>query len=256
MPRIKETARRGNFNKRPRDAQKEGSVDRSPPSKKAKNKLSASTSPDTSKSSHTNTTSTEAPPVQSSTSFNPPPEPSALLTALQKSHDLTTQSIISSTHIQKKVLRVLGVLSVYPTPSNEKHKLVMLHAKAPCASKMISVAEICKSELSREGGKWFAYCRVESAVEEAKEKRVMKPKARVKGREEDDGGQGKGSREDEDMSKGDGQDEESEEDSTAFETMKTPFERANEGKTKVRAVPVMSLYLSRVRVDALRRVYG
>jgi hypothetical protein len=52
------------------------------------------------------------------------------------------------------------------------------------------------------------------------------------------------------------EEEESEEETTAFETMKTPFERANEEKAKVRAVPNMSLYLARVRIDSLRKAYA
>ncbi|KAG4430816.1 hypothetical protein IFR05_013693, partial [Cadophora sp. M221] len=48
------------------------------------------------------------------------------------------------------------------------------------------------------------------------------------------------------------------EDEEAFEVMKTPFERAleSEGKSKVRAMPVMSMYLSRVRIEGLRKAYG
>lgn len=41
-----------------------------------------------------------------------------------------------------------------------------------------------------------------------------------------------------------------------FEVMKTPFERSIEGKVKIREAPVMTLYISRVRVDSLRRAYG
>ena len=46
------------------------------------------------------------------------------------------------------------------------------------------------------------------------------------------------------------------EDAAAFETMKTPFERSIEGKPKVRAVPHMTIYLSRVRIDSLRKELG
>ncbi|KUJ15640.1 uncharacterized protein LY89DRAFT_537840, partial [Mollisia scopiformis] len=50
--------------------------------------------------------------------------------------------------------------------------------------------------------------------------------------------------------------EQSDEEEEAFEIMKTPFERAIEGTAKVRAVPVMTICLSRVRVESLRREYG
>jgi hypothetical protein len=38
--------------------------------------------------------------------------------------------------------------------------------------------------------------------------------------------------------------------------MKSRIERAIEGTEKVRSVPVMTVYLSRVRVEALREAYG
>jgi len=41
-----------------------------------------------------------------------------------------------------------------------------------------------------------------------------------------------------------------------FETMKTPFERATEGKPKVRAVPYLGIYFSRVPVEELKQLYG
>lgn len=121
-----------------------------------------------------------------------------------------------------------------------------MHAKAPCAAKMISIAEIAKREISKEGGKWFQYNKVESVMVEAKEdvKKADKDKGKVGGEEKD--GEGGGGWEET------GSDEET----TAFETMKTPFERANEGVPKMRAMPVMTLYLSRVRIDSLRKAYG
>ncbi|TVY33503.1 hypothetical protein LOCC1_G006649, partial [Lachnellula occidentalis] len=50
--------------------------------------------------------------------------------------------------------------------------------------------------------------------------------------------------------------EDEEEEEESFETMKTPFERAIEGKSKVRAVPGMTTYLSRVRIERLGKKYG
>lgn len=146
--------------------------------------------------------------------------------------------IISSSHIQQKVSRVLELLSVkQKEKGKERPSVVMLHAKAACACKMISIAEIAKREVGKEGGKWFEYCVVGGVVVERKEG-VGKSSSERDGREDGDGDGG------------------TEEESTAFETMRTPFERANEGRAKMRAVPVMSIYLSRVRIDALRKAYG
>ncbi|RAL64385.1 hypothetical protein DID88_001861 [Monilinia fructigena] len=54
------------------------------------------------------------------------------------------------------------------------------------------------------------------------------------------------------------EEEEEEEEEKAFETMKTPFERAldAEGKPKIRSLATLTLYLSRVRIESLRKIYG
>jgi hypothetical protein len=116
--------------------------------------------------------------------------------------------------------------------------VVLLYAKAKAAAKMVSIAEIVKREIGalEGGGKWFQYNSVEGFVEEKKDEDVKE-----KGKD------GKGEKEDVEM--GDGESEE------GFEVMKTPFERAIEGTKKVRVVPVMSIYLSRVRIESLRREY-
>ena len=134
--------------------------------------------------------------------------------------------------------------------------MVMLHAKAPCASKMISIAEIAKRELAKEGAKWFEYCTVEGVMVEVKKPEIVKEK-NIEG-ERKKGQANKGPESDTRDGKEEvGQDDaESGEETTAFENMKTPFERAIEGKAKIRAVPVMSIYLSRIRIEGLRSAYG
>lgn len=124
--------------------------------------------------------------------------------------------------------------------------MVLLYAKAKAAAKMVSIAEIVKREIAalEGGGKWFQYNWVEGFVEE-------RERDDPKGKEKGSGGKGNDKEEDVEMGEGD---EESEEE--GFEVMKTPFERAIEGTKKVRVVPVMSIYLSRVRIESLRRDYG
>ena len=48
----------------------------------------------------------------------------------------------------------------------------------------------------------------------------------------------------------------SDDDDDDFETMKTPLERALERRPLLRGTPVMSIFLSRVPVEELRRRYG
>ncbi|TVY23742.1 hypothetical protein LHYA1_G006715 [Lachnellula hyalina] len=153
---------------------------------------------------------------------------------LASTHDVLRMSIISSTQMEKKVTAILKYLD---TP--EKAAVVMLHSKAKVASKLISIVEIAKREIAAGGGKWFQYNVVEGVLEEKSEGEHG----------EDEGGVKIGEVDNIDV-----EDEEEEEES--FETMKTPFERAIEGKPKVRAVPGMTTYLSRVRIDRLGKKYG
>jgi hypothetical protein len=166
---------------------------------------------------------------------------------LATDHEVTTMSILSTAHIQQKVTRVLGILSTFPHIPPAKPGVVLLHSKASVASKMITITEIAKREITKSGGKWFQYSRVESVMVEEKKgpkKTDMKLETATKGKEEDS------------MVVTGMDDPESEEATEAFETMKTPFERAIEGRPKLRAVPVMMLYLSRIRIDSLRKAYG
>jgi Alba len=160
-------------------------------------------------------------------------------TELERTHDVTSMSIISSSHIQQKVTRALAILSLCPPIPPAKPKVVMLHSKAPVASKMISIAEIVKREIVKNGGKWYQYNKLGQIVEKKRDRYGGTKKQKSSG---EDGSMA------EDGDEYAGHDSEEE-----FETMKTPFERAIEGKPKVRAVPVMTLYLSLVRIDSLRK---
>ena len=164
---------------------------------------------------------------------------------LASTHDVLYSSIISSSQIEKKVTAILKHLS---TVSDAKPAVVMLHSKAKVASKLISVVEIAKREIAGGGEKWFQYNAVEGVLEERAEEKEKDGKEVAK-----DVVRGEGGGESMDVKEKDEEDEEEEE---SFETMKTPFERAIEGKAKVRAVPGMTTYLSRVRIEVLRKKYG
>lgn len=118
-----------------------------------------------------------------------------------------------------------------------KHGVVMLYAKAATAAKLVSVVEVVKREVesrgsAREGdraGVWFQYSGLGEGV-------GVLPR---RGRE---------------VVEGEEREEEGEE--GGFEIMKTRRERLVEGTEKIRAVPVMTVYLSRVRIDKLKDAYG
>jgi hypothetical protein len=207
----------------------------SAPSRASKRKKGNNNGNSSSASQHT---SADPNPAQDC-SEDPSTGAKAIDSAWEDAYNITTMSIISSSHIQQKVTRAIEVLATNPTiPPHPKPKILKLYAKAPVASKMITVVEIVKRELEKRSEEWLQYNVVGQVMAERKEdvKKMGKEKDGAD-EEEEDGG-------------------ESEEETTAFETMKTPFERANEGNEKVRAVPVMTIYLSRNRIERLRKAYG
>jgi hypothetical protein len=153
-------------------------------------------------------------------------------------------NIITSSSIQRKVTHAVETAMGSTLP---KSAVVKLHAKGPAASKMITVVEIAERQIEQKGGKWFQYNKVEQVLAERPDKKDVKNKGNGKGKEKE--GEG-------DPAELDGEEEEDAEEREAFETMKTPFERANEGTAKVRAVPVMTIYLTCTRIEELRKAYG
>ncbi|KAI1428556.1 hypothetical protein F5Y12DRAFT_669755 [Xylaria sp. FL1777] len=185
-----------------------------------------------------------------------------LLIAVDARYEIQLQSVISSSKIQQRVSAMLRHLtpptkpsSIEPTPTAvmSKTKISVLRARASDAGKLISIAEIAKREIEQEQsadddvgdepsqrsgtGRWFQYI-------------ALGEELRQKDREE-------GNTVIEETVLGgpdaDGQDHDEDDD---FEVMKTPFERAIEGRPLVREVPVMSLFLSRSPVEELKKRYG
>jgi len=151
--------------------------------------------------------------------------------------------IISSSKMSAKIARTLDALLKTIDFANPKAKpgLVMLYAKAPVAGKLVSVVEVVKGEIAARGkggdrgGVWFQYSVLVEGVKVLPRKKEGEGDA-VEVDEEgmDDGGI----------------------DERVFETMKTKKERMIEGTDKIRAGPVMTVYLSRVRIEKLKNAYG
>ncbi|TGO90026.1 hypothetical protein BPOR_0082g00020 [Botrytis porri] len=158
---------------------------------------------------------------------------------LNHTHRTTELSILSSSQIQKKASRILSILSTFSFSDPAPH-VVLLSAKAPVAGKLITIAEIAKRELAKNGAKWFQY----NVIGELTATIPSNTAEAEKTGDEKDG----------DTEMKDGEEEEEE----AFETMKTPFERALEAENRpmIRAVPTFTLYLSRVRIESLKKMYG
>ncbi|APA12650.1 predicted protein [Sclerotinia sclerotiorum 1980 UF-70] len=160
---------------------------------------------------------------------------------LTRTYQTTQMSILSSSQIQKKASRILSILSTFSFSDPTPH-VVLLSAKAPVACKLISIAEIVKRELANNGAKWFQY----NVVGELSTTIPRSYTEIGKDETEKEGG------DEGDVEMKDGGEEE------AFEVMKTPFERALEAeeRPKVRGVATLSLYLSRVRIESLKKIYG
>ncbi len=166
------------------------------------------------------------------------------LEELKAAHEVITISIVSSSNIWQKVTRALNFLSLQPVPTSSKPKVIVLHSKAKTASKMITVAEITKRELAQKGGTWFQYNYIGQIVQERTEKKNVQKGDKVDAKSSDG-------------NEADGLEGESDgEDGMDFESMKTPFERAIEGRPKIRVMPTMSIYLARERINNLRIAHG
>ncbi|ELR06320.1 hypothetical protein GMDG_07911 [Pseudogymnoascus destructans 20631-21] len=172
-------------------------------------------------------TTTTTPITPTSTPTTPHLHPSLTPTT----HTLHATQILTSTKMHTKITTLLTQLrsfSFAAPAAAAKPVIVIAWAKAKSAGKLVSVMEVVKREIGGEGGCGFSITGLGRGL---------------------GGGEGWGGGED-----GEG-DVEMEEDE-GFEMMKTRVERAIEGTEKLRSVPVMTVYLSRVRIEALREAYG
>ncbi|KAI1203426.1 hypothetical protein F5X97DRAFT_131666 [Nemania serpens] len=186
-----------------------------------------------------------------------------VLSAVDARYEVQLQSVISSTGIRPRVVAVLRHLAPPTRPSStestpddavkSKTRVSVLRAKSTETGKLVSIAEIVKREIEKEGdsaageagqqrqgsktGRWFQYI---ALGEELQQRRRADDNTVI----EETVLEGLGAGEEDD-----GEDEE-------FEVMKTPLERAIEGRPLVRGVPVMSLFLSRTSIEELKRRYG
>ncbi|KAI1081129.1 hypothetical protein F5B20DRAFT_72761 [Whalleya microplaca] len=158
------------------------------------------------------------------------------LGSLETKYDVQLHSVISSSKIQKKVTSILRHLA--PSSSTEKTKVSILHAKGSDAGKLVSIAEIAKREIGKDKDDqrhWFQYI---ALGEELKERPRDDGKSVIE------------------ETKLGGEDVDDQDDDGDFEVMKTPFERAIERQPLVRGVPILSLFLSRVSIEELKKRYG
>ncbi|KAK8069476.1 hypothetical protein PG994_006092 [Apiospora phragmitis] len=197
-----------------------------------------------------------------------------ILAAVEAKYDVQTHSVISSSKIQKKVSSVLRHLQPV---SKERPRVSVLRARASDAGKLISIAEIAKREMLKGSGghqdetrRWYQYIALGAENKEMNRQKGGGSGGREEGKtviddtilghQPDQANKEVTADNDEEEQRQQGQQEkeqdENDDEDDDFEQMKTPFERAIEGTPKIRAVPVMSLFLSTTPNDELRRRYG
>lgn len=192
---------------------------------------------------------------------------------LTTKYDLTPMSIISSSKMEQKIRNVLERVSKFSFgDAKAKPGVVILHAEAKNASKMVTIAELSKANIEKDKGTWWQYTKLEGQVMAFKEK-PRKPPPTQSGRtlatwnnERKDAtavgpqadinmeeSHAEPSTEEQPIDAGGGlmPEGEEEEEEEAFEIMSAPTARK-----KVRAVPIMTIYLARVPVPGLRELYG
>lgn len=173
------------------------------------------------------------------------------IAALAPTYDIHTLAITSSSKISAKVSRLLTQLEngFDLSRTGQKPAIVALVAKAVAANKLVSVVEVAKRALGEQGARWWQYSGVQGRMEEMrvegkeKEGRRLGGKANAKGDEVDGEGM-------EDVRMEEGGEDVDEEEEQAFETM------VEKERKKVRTVPVLTIYLSRVQVPELKGRYG
>ena len=272
--------------KRPRQDEKPGNNDQLPFAKKAKRSLTQQLQ-DSSHAKPTVPNGTSGPmtnrkllkTVASQSTSEVPDE----VRHLASQYDLTPMSIISSSKMEHKIRNVLERIGKFRL-NNAKAKpgVVILHSQARNASKMVTIAELSKREIEKEKDRWWQYTKLESQVIEMKAKpgkskpepggkTLAKLDAEQKG---DDIAEPcadtemEGSLEEpitNEQPDDAGQmviDVEEAEEVDSFDTMAAPTTRhrvnalSDATKTKVRAIPIMTIYLARVQVPGLRELYG
>lgn len=191
------------------------------------------------------------------------------LQQLQSSFEFTALFIVPSSKIEKSVRKLLLTLEKFSLADlNSKPGVVVLSAKVAGAAKMVSIVEIAKGAIEKDRGKWYQYSRLHGEIMPL----VQKAAKRTDGgktlsnwqteqkRPREESPEGSTMQEVEETKLAGNEDDECEE---SFETME--FARAqapnmttqdHEARSKVRAIPVMTIYMSRVPVPGLKDVFG
>ncbi|KAL8785557.1 MAG: hypothetical protein Q9213_003305 [Squamulea squamosa] len=184
---------------------------------------------------------------------------------LQEQYDISSLSIISSSKIHQKVTTLLARVEKF-TFANVKAKpgIVILRAKAASASKMISVVEIAKADITKRGGSWYEYSKLDSELLHFREKQSRQPFTgrTLSGVTSERNVEGNGSTEpqpaamDEEDDQWEAEVDDSEDGEAAFETLQHRCGATVNGKGRLRVTPVMTIYFACVPLPGLKALLG
>ncbi|KAL8711310.1 MAG: hypothetical protein Q9220_004207 [cf. Caloplaca sp. 1 TL-2023] len=186
---------------------------------------------------------------------------------LRNLHAFSTMSIISSSKISQKVRLLLSrIEGSKPCTPSVRPSVVILKAKAASTSKMISVVEIAKADMTKRGRVWYQYTQLRSEILPYKAKRSkrfdqVRPSI-DKERQSNTSGNTEArlpqpgdhpiTADAKDIDVGGSNDEDG-----AFEVLQQQPASVDVGRdTKIRATPTMNIYLSCVRIPDLESLLG
>ena len=176
-----------------------------------------------------------------------PPVPTSVLPPhldhRKEQYSFASMSIISSSKIETKVTTLLNHLARFDGfDRSVKPGVVALYAKAPVANKLVSVIEIAKRSLQKDDQRLYQYSQLSSELVALGHKADRREQRAQGTSAKSESGLGP-------PVPPDGDDED-EGDEPAFEPMDVPQAK------RVRAVPVLTVYLSRVSVKELAAEFG
>ena len=191
--------------------------------------------------------------------------------SLAHRYDFTPMSIQSSAKMEPKIRIILERIRQTDQPkSTQKPGVVILHAKADVASKMVGIVEIAKREIQNGGSTWYQYCRLEGqllplkngapaqrngggktiAEWEHEQAKLADTTAQTEPADAD------GTKSDEDQAMEDENEGEDEDGPVPPETTAAIANTTTKETNTIREIPVLFIYLATVPLPALRQAYG
>ncbi|VUC37506.1 unnamed protein product [Clonostachys rosea] len=156
----------------------------------------------------------------------------SIVTVLAPKYDVLTASVISSTRIHNRIVRVTEHIRQYnPASDNDQGKarpVVLLHARPREACKLITVVEQCKRILKKEGRPFYQYNQLFDLPPEAKKPEVVEATVLQ-----------------------DAEDEESEDD---FEVMGSRFEQAIQPPPDTKVIKSLRIFIAPMPVPELKQM--